>query len=235
MAIYVGLYIYDSAILLQPNEGILKLGIGESWRSGFGSKNTTFARKELYIPSILNPGAPIFRLSWHYETSFPSHEVDWESSILALKWFKVPVWFLYSLSFVFLPTILFGHFGDALLLVAFSLIYLNVVLITVLLYFKKNSFNISNREFWFSTFDLLLCPPFAINVIRRLSLRLQVTEDFVAAAFRLQTTVNWRETESELRNRLINEAYDEDDGTTRSIALKERIALFTPAEIDDSN
>lgn len=233
MAIYVGLYIYDSALLLHPNEGILNVGILKDWRSGFGSKNTTFAGKELYIPNLLNPVAPIFRLCWQYEKSFPGHQTGWESCIRTLEWFQAPVWFLFSLSFLILPAVLFGHFGDALLLMAFSLIYLTVVLIIVLLYFAKERLTISRREFWFTALDLLICPPFAINVIRRLSLRLQVKEDFVAAASRLQKIVHWRETESELRNRLINEIHGEDEDTPRSEALKQRVSLFTPAASDD--
>jgi hypothetical protein len=222
-------------LLLHPNEAILKVGVRQDWRSGFGSKNTRLAGKELYIPNPLNPGAAVFRLSWHDETLFPSYQAGWESRLGALRRFQVPVWWLFFLSFLVLPTVLFGHFGDALLLMVFSLIYLTVVLIAVLLYLDKETFAFSRREFWLAAFDLLICPPFAINVIRRLSLRWPIEEDFAAAASRLQTAARWRETESELRNRLIDEVYGEDEGSPRSKALKERIALLTPKESDDKS
>jgi hypothetical protein len=233
MAMYAGLYVYDSVLLLHPNEAILKAGIAKNWRSGFGSKYTTFAGKELYIPNLLGPAAPIFRLSWHYEASRPSKGAGWESCVQTLRWFQVPIWLLFTLSFLALPMALWGHFGDALLLVVFAEIYLCVVLILVLLYLAKKPLAMSNREYWVAAFELAICPPFAINVVRRLSLRQPVKEDFVAAARRLQKDVHWQETEIELRNRLIDEVSCEDNETPRAKALNERIALLTPVNFDD--
>lgn len=233
MAIYVGLYIFDSVLLLHSNEGVLIAGNAKNWRSGFGSKNTTFAGKELYIPNMLRPATPIFRLNWQYEASSSGLGTGWESCIETLRWFRVPIWLLFSMSFVILPIALFGHYGDSLLLIVFSLIYLCVASIVVLLYLAKKSLTISSREFWFSAFDLVICPPFAINVIRRLSLRQHVNEDFVAAACRLQKVAHWRETEIELRNRLIDEVNCEDGDTPRAKALKKRIGQFTQVNFDD--
>lgn len=233
MAIYVGLYIYDSALLLYPNEGILKASHAMNWRTGFGSENTTLAGKELYIPNLFCPTTPIFRLSWQYETSVGSKNTGWESCIKLLRWFQVPIWLLFTMSFLFLPIALFGHFGDVLLIAVFALIYLCVAIIVSTLYLVKEPLAISKREFWFTTFDLFLCPPFAINLVRRLSLKQHVKEDFVAAARRLQKAAHWQETEMRLRSRLIDEANCEDEDTPRASALKTRIAQFTQVDSDD--
>lgn len=232
MGIYVGLYIYDSALLLLPNEGILKACFASQWRSSFGSKNTTFFGKELYLPNLFGPATPIFRLSWKYETSVPSRTTDWDSCIPTLRWFLVPTWLQFSFSFVLLPLALFGHFGDSLLLAVFALIYLCVALIVVLLYFAKAALSIGSREFWLTALDLLICPPFAINVVRRLSLRQNVTEDFVEAARRLEKPEHWRETEIELCKRLLDEVNCEEEDTPRATALKQRIALLKPVNYD---
>lgn len=232
LAIYVGLYVYDSALLLHPNEGILKACFASQWRSSFGSKNTTFIGKELYIPNLFEPATPIFRLSWQYESPVPSSGTDWDACIPTLRSFLVPTWLLFFCSFVLLPIALFAHFGDPLLLAVFALIYLFVTLIVVLLYFAKTSLSISSREFWLAALDFYICPPFAINVVRRLSLGQTVAEDFVEAARRLQTHEQWRGTEVELCKRLIDEVNGEDDDSPRAIALKKRIALLTPVNHD---
>jgi hypothetical protein len=233
LAVYVGLYFYDAFLLLRPNEAILKAGFASQWRSSFGSKNTTFFGKELYIPNPFAPSTPIFRLSWQYESPGPSSSTGWGACIPTLRWFLVPTWLLFFCSFVLLPIALFGHFGDFLILVAFAAIYLCVAMIVVLLYFAKRSLSIAHREFWLAALDLFICPPFAINVVRRLSLRQIVTEDFVEAARRLQGDEPWRDTATELCRRLMDEVNGEDEDSPRAIALKNRIALLTPVNHDE--
>lgn len=186
LSIYVGLYLYDSALLLHPNEALLKTGLGKRWHSEFGNSNATFAGKELHIPNPLTPGSAIFRLAWHYEKLGASRHTGWENGVQTLRWFQAPVWSLFCLSFLVLPAVLFGHLGDAALLLVFALVYLNVAVLTGLLYWLKDTLAMGPREFWLIALDFFICPPFAINVIRRCSLRQVVKEDFVVAANRLR-------------------------------------------------
>jgi hypothetical protein len=219
VAIYVGLYLYDSALLMYANEAIL-IPIGkDSWSVAFGSNKTTLKGKEVYLPNPILPTQLLFRLSWKFEKN-ASHSIDdWTIRRDSLKEFGPAVWSLFALIFGFLPYALFSRQGDLFILLAFASIYINVVLITLLLWIKRKKNELTIKDFIGIAIDLIICPPFALNIIRRLSLRIPVTEDLVSAAQRLQTSESWEKTKVELLTRLDDEIGGEDDGTSRKVAL----------------
>lgn len=222
ITIFVVLYLYDSALLLYPNEAVL-ISLGRSgWIVGFGSNRTTLRGKGLYIPNPMFPNRSQFRLTWQYRASSVGASHTWEETEKTLTAFVPLVFSLFAASYVFLPLALFGKGGDLLVLITFFLVYMNVIFILSLLWFKRGEFNLNNGEFLSTAFDFLICPPFALNVIRRLSLRLDVKEDLVRAAARLQTQNEWERTRAELISRLDEEISGEDEGSEVFSAMQAR-------------
>lgn len=63
----VGLYLYDSAVLLASNEVILSPRQSGRWVAMFGADSFQLRGKEPFMPNPLLPHHPIFRLSWNIE------------------------------------------------------------------------------------------------------------------------------------------------------------------------
>src|SRR5688500_14558936 len=79
MLLTIGLYLYESALLLHINEGVVAPTRGGSWRVRFGSSHLSFRGKELYVPPPFLPHRPEFRLLWGLPSkSMEAHSV-WEA------------------------------------------------------------------------------------------------------------------------------------------------------------
>jgi hypothetical protein len=225
MVLVLGLYLYDSALLLYSNEAILVLAGNNRWLAGFGSNRTTLGGREFYLPSPLLPTRQLLRLSWKVE-GVPAGSASVAANFAANMPFSGPlapwVWSLAAALFIGLPLALYGGLGDWFIVWAFGLVYVNVVSMVLCLWVYRQQFNLGGRAFALLAFDLVLCPPFALNIIRKLSLRVVVKEDFVTAARCLQQPPDWQLTQTELLARLDDEIHSEADGSARQTALQQR-------------
>ena len=221
MALAVGLYLYDSALLLYANEAVLAARRKGGWLVEFGSNKTTLRGKELYLPNPLIPTRPLFRMAWSFEHAAPDAVVGLLEDGARFTRFAPAVWSLFVLTFVFLPVVLFVRLGDWAIVGVFGLIYVNLLAIVLVLWFARSQFQLSGPKAAAMGLDLLLCPPFAINIIRRLSLRLPAS-DLVVAARRLQSAEGWDMTRAELTARLTDEIAGEEEGSLRMAALVAR-------------
>jgi hypothetical protein len=222
--LFVFLYLYDSVLLLDSNEAILKSHGKDRWAVRFGSNKTTWNGKELYL--CLWPTQPLFRVTWELGGIGKSSPGPWTNQKSEFKRFVPLVWSLAALTFGLLPFALFGRRGDLIILLSFLLIYFNVLSIVLVLWFNRQKFGLSGKPLLAMSLDLLICPPFALNIIRRLSLRVPVQEDLIYAARRLQTPDAWELTKIELLGRLDDEIASEDEDTPRMAALmRQRTSL----------
>jgi hypothetical protein len=228
MALVIGLYLYDSAILLFCNEAVLLAQGKTKWLAGFGSNLTTFRGKELYLPNPLRPTQALFQLAWQLEGVVLPGSQQWSETHKAFRGFSPLVWSLLILMYVLLPIVLFARLGDLMILSVFILIYVNVFAIVLKLWLDHEKLGISHRNCAFMALDMLICPPFAINVIRKLSLRVPVTEDFSLAAQRLLGGADWEVVRFELLTRLDSEIACEIEGSPRQEALVLRRAVIAP-------
>lgn len=224
MLVIVGLYLYDSALLLHCNEGILYPEGKDDWVANFGSSNVSVLGKELYVPNPLLLHRPLFRLSWKLEgnnlteiVELPRHDF----SVLAPM-----VWSIAIALSVLLPLGFFTSLGDRALLPALLLIFGNIVFSLVWVWLNRVKFNLSNKKFASLAFESLICPPFAVNIVRHLSLNIPVSEDLVSAAHRLQKPDSWDQTRLALLARLDSEIDGEEPESERfKLLLEHRQSL----------
>lgn len=226
MATAVALYLYDSAMLLYANEAVLMPAARQTWRAGFGSDKTTFRGKELLLPNPLLPARPVFRLAWDFERSVEAAGGDWTAARGVLARLAPPVWSLAVVMFAVLPLALFGRFGDLAVLAGFLLVYLNLLWLIASLWRGRVALGLSNRACMLVALDLLVCPPFAVNLIRRLALRFKVEEDFIHAAQRLLGREDWEAARAQVLSRLDDEISFEPQDTARMAALLRRRAAL---------
>jgi hypothetical protein len=184
MAGIAAFYLADSALLLFHDEVVL-----EARRSGFlvrAGAAMEFRSRHLFLPNPLCPHRPLIRVGWRVDEAAgaaaqPEHWLRFRLAAAALApW----TWLLLGLFFVALPAALW--FGtQALLLGCLATIYLAIIMMLGQLWRRRRMLALSNRALAAIAFDVLLCAPFAINLIRKLSLRQLRPSSLRAVASRL--------------------------------------------------
>ncbi|MDS4016314.1 MAG: hypothetical protein RKP46_18440 [Candidatus Accumulibacter sp.] len=230
MIAITGMYLYDSAQLLCCNEALLLPGRRSKWIVVFGSENTTILGKEIYIPNPLQIHRPLFRLSWEFEISREVFE-PWEPPRQMFYPLAPFVWSMAIALFLLFPLGFFTRLGESILLPALLLLYGSILVAMTWVWFHRTDFYLSRRGFAALAFESLICPPFALNLIRHLAAAVPVREDLVSAARRLQSSANWLRTRTELIERLRNEIQCEDTDSERYGLLHRRWQLLIDEEV----
>jgi len=217
MALAASLYAWDSAQLLYANEGLLAPRGRDGWALHLGS-TLRLAGRELYVPSPLTLHRPLFRLAWRFEAP-AGGDPRWSERRAAYRPLAPLVWAMAAALFVLLPLGMWVALAIPMLLAALALLYLAIVAALAWTALRAPSLGIAPRRLAALAFELLVCPPFALNLVRRLSLELPVDEDLVAAARRLQGADEWPASRALFAARLEDALMDEDEGSPRAAAL----------------
>ena len=220
MMLIVSLYLYDSLVLLYCNEGIL-IPAGRKWKIQFGLREPRILGKELYLPAPHIPHRPLFRLTWQFEgDTRPAKTEDWEA-IRDAPWALVlPVWSMAAALFVLLPLGFFTTLGHGMLLAAISLLYVSIAAALGYLWRHRSDLRLTGRQVAKFAFEYLICPPFALNVIRTISAGRKFGEDLVSAARRTQDAGQWAATRDQLLRRLDEEIELEEAGSQRGAGMR---------------
>jgi hypothetical protein len=226
MLIAAGLYLYDSALLLYGDEGVICAVGGNGWAVRFGS-GIRIRGRDLFIPSPLLPHRPLFRLVWNTEGRGVAAEARWTERRALFKPLAPFVWGILGSLFVLLPLGLFSRLGDAMVLAAVAVLYLNIVVLLGWLALKRAMFGVTRARLARLAFEALICSPLALNLVRKISAEMPVDEDLVHAARRLQTAEDWQASRKEIIARIEEEldfAAEESRHAAALKTLKEELA-----------
>jgi len=209
MVIAVGLYLYDSCLLLDANEGIL-VARGRGWAAKFASAIRIRGR-ELFVPGPLLPHRPMFRLAWNVETDVETAAADqtWDRRREVFRPLMPLTWGMTLALFVLLPLGLFSRLGEPMLLAALGWVA-----------YKRAAFGLSGKQLGKLAFESLVCSPFALNLIRKISLATPVVEDLVPAARRLLAPEEWSACRASLAARVQDRLLDVEEGSAEAKALQ---------------
>lgn len=220
MLLIAGLYLYDSGLLLFCNEGIL-VPAAKGWKIQFGLREPRIAGKELYLPAPWLLHRPMYRLSWRFEGgNVQDHAAEGDAMRNAPPILVLLVWSIAMVLFVLLPLGFFTSLGSRILIAAAGLLYLSIILALVYLLACRETMKLTRKQIGKLAFEYLICPPFALNLIRAVSLSQPPGEDLISAARRLQTAEAWKLTRGQLLLRLDEEIEMEIEGTQRMAGLK---------------
>ncbi len=214
-------YLFDSSLLLHSNE-LLYGPRGEDWRHDAGSAVVLFGR-QLWLPNPLLPHRPLFRIHWTPTDARPEAE-DLEALGIFLRDLRplaLPVqgmlWLLIGL-----PLEL-GCFGAGLgLLILFAAFYLLIAVSLGYIYHRRESLGLSRRGFLALSLDVLACAPFAVNLVRKLSLRRALAGNPVLFARRAFSAPEFARLIDELCRQLEREQHLEEVGTPRWAELEQQ-------------
>jgi hypothetical protein len=167
----LGFYLYDSAILLFSNQLVFIKSYGK-WSVSFPSGRWRLMGKLLFFPNPFTPFNLVFLAAWTTKDSASKSESKNVSKLLvAIPYLRISVMVLMFLLIIALPIVIFKLGIGTSSLVILSLIYLTIINMLCYAYIKKEDLGLSNKAFAELAFEALICPPFALNLIRNISLR----------------------------------------------------------------
>lgn len=228
----VGLYLHDSLLLLNVNEAMLIRGPRGPWMAAFGSRRWRLGGREPFLPNPFAPHRQTYRLMWRMDAepdAAPAAPTAFDASIARLAPF---VWSSWTALFVLLPLGLFTRAGPVASIAAAGILYVGNIAALVMVRRSRDALGLTGPQFRLLAFECLACPPYAVNLVRRLSRMRYVSEDFAAAAQRLLTGAALATAKAECLARIDEEIELETEGSEREVRLREtrtRFAEGTPA------
>ena len=185
MLVALFLYLFDAVLLLRPDQAVVVRG-RRGWRPRFGMREWTIAGKEPLLPNPLTGFQPAYLVNWNLFApagrSPPAHSLDETRQFDALG---RAVMVSTVCLFVLLPLGLFTRAGSVLTIFAALLITLNNGIALLLLLKRRALLGIDMPHFATLAAECLLCPPFSLNLVRKVCALQMVDEDLESIAARL--------------------------------------------------
>ena len=174
----VVLYLYDAALLLFHNELVLIVG-RKSGRVSAGS-DFELRGRHVFMPSLLHLAQPVFRISWPHRPNAMRDKTELprlRRIVVGLKLLGPWIAFLQMLFILGLPACLFVWHSDAALLAWLLVVYAVIGGALLHTYRRPKMLNLSRRAVFAIALDALLCAPFALNLVCKISLRQRLGTD----------------------------------------------------------
>ncbi|MDB5873777.1 MAG: hypothetical protein JWQ07_3219 [Ramlibacter sp.] len=217
----VGLYVNDSVHLLRANQAVLERGLRSGWVARLPTRRFTLLGKHVLMGGLLPPNTLLFKISWAMEVDSPASP-GWEAYGDVLAPFQWAAAFLFVLIMVLLPIALVARVGDAGVITVLTIIYSAICGIWTAVWLARQRLGLTSHYCLKLGAEMLLCPPIAANLPRRISLQCSVDEDFVSACRRLLSSREWAATAERIAMRIDDELEAEDAGSSRSLRLSQR-------------
>jgi hypothetical protein len=163
------MYLYDSALLLYHDEVAFETRRGAIVAGGLLLE---LGGRLLYVPNPLTPHRPLYRLNW---LAAPGPDADGGAASLRRLAGRLSVlapWslLLLALFFVGLPACLWLSGTHVVLLAWLAAMYGSVLAMLGVAVLQRRRLALTNRQLWSLARDALLCPPFGLNMLRKISL-----------------------------------------------------------------
>ena len=222
----IGLYLQDSLLLLQVNEAMMVRRSRGPWRAAFGSRRWRLSGREPFLPNPFAPHAQSYRLLWRMDGApggEPASTVEFDAAIARLTPF---VWTSWIALFVLLPLGLFTRGGPVVSIAAIAILYTCNAAALWLVHRQRSALGLDGKPLGLLTFECIACPPYAVNLVRRVCRTRDVSEDFTRAAKRLLSGDALATAKSECLARIDEEIELETEGSEREVRLRESRMRF---------
>jgi len=181
----IGFYVFDSALILYFNE-VLFIRRANQWSFSLPDTRWQALGRYLYIPNPLSPDQVLLRCHWSPSESMPATDPSNRETVMEpyvpLQYLIVVLWVLLLIaSPVALLAVGAGWFFLGLILLA----YMVAIGMVVYAFRHRVRFGMSMRDAAKLGFDSLVCIPFAINLVRKISLQHSPGGDVIELGKRL--------------------------------------------------
>ena len=193
-------FLYDSSVFLCSNEAILTCESAEHWTASVGWTGFVFAVRVLCMLNPFTPHKPSYRLHWDFNSlAVETADRAWTESAATIK-ALAPFTLAAGVGlFALLPLGLFtalGIYADA---AGMGLFYTA----TACALYRVKRLGLldspDSKRFVGFAFECLACPPFGVNLVRRISLSRPIPEPLPLAGARLLDAPSW----DQLRSRCV--------------------------------
>lgn len=194
----VGFYIYDSTYLYFYNEFNIRKGFTKSFYPQFISKKLNFFNKYLVIFNIFLPYQLTFKCSWKAISSNQKiNSQDDIDTINTISKTLKPLQFINILLFLFtlilLPLVILLKLNYEILAITLAAIYLLNIINIFYVIFKRKNLKLSWIKVLQLTLDIFLCPPFSVNLLRKISLNYVIKTEGTILAREILSGKNYQE------------------------------------------
>lgn len=158
-------YIYDSCLLLHMNEFIV-YRTSQGWKIDYPSGQLQLLRKQLYIPNPLCPARVLFKFTITPETNTG---VSVKPCAISLPHsVSLSLHVLLFLLLILTPAALLLYKSESVLAILIIAIYSTIGFLLYSLDSQREKLALTKAMFLSLCLDSLLCPPFALNVARKI-------------------------------------------------------------------
>lgn len=228
MLLALALYIFDSMFLLHSREAVL-IRSGKGWRAVFGSFHWRLGGKEPCLPNPFTPYRAVVKLEWQLLDSPDKANCQKTAIVPGLQTLALLTCGSGLMLFLLLPLSLFAHWGAAVTLTVICALYVINIAALTLLYRIHRTLKAPGKSYWSTVFECLICPPFCINLIRRVYAWRALDEDFLDACHRLLTPEELASVHASCLARVDEQIAFETDDSPRMNALQQSRARFLQA------
>lgn len=219
----VGFYLFDSAMLLYVNELVFAEKNGK-WVFGLPESGWKMLGKSLYFPNPLTPDNPLFRTCWVAASATNERQEDIEALqqfLNTLNPLRYMIFGLFVLLLIGLPIVLLGFGTGLALLLLLGVVYLTITVMLAQIYRQREELGLSWKAFSKLAFDSLACAPFALNLVRKITLRRSLVGDPICFAHQVLDADAFAQLVQVLCHRVDEEIEFEDEASPRYGALKD--------------
>lgn len=166
----IALHAYDASLLLFRDEVLFTHG-RRGWQATLGS-GVTLGGRYLAMAGAWTPALPVFRACWSDDATRAAPRAPMPALLRALRPLQWASCVLALLLFVGMPLGLWWHVGHAWMLALVVALYGTAFACVAWIWRHRRVFGLDRKAFASVAFDVVACPPFAVNVVRKLTLRL---------------------------------------------------------------
>ncbi len=166
----VAFYLFDASLMLYGNELALEWR-APRWRVS-GGMEAMLRGKRWFLPNPFTPQALLFQVRWDSSSFRPALDPfpQLEQLDRSLAPLKLVVMALAVLLLAVLPPVSWLYGAGATLLAVFIAAYLLIGAALVIVFRRRAALGLSPRRFAWLAFEALACAPFAVNLVRKISL-----------------------------------------------------------------
>ncbi|MFO1505192.1 MAG: hypothetical protein U1F39_15500 [Steroidobacteraceae bacterium] len=164
----IAFHLYDATQGLWQNEVLFERAGGQ-WHLRAESPLRRWGRR-LVLPNPFMPQRPLFRVAWSLDDTRVAGDADPAPLLAALRPLGVMCQVLLLMLLALWPLCWMLGAGISVLAL-FAAYYLLVIAALALVFVRRRRLALTSRAFWSLAFDVVACAPFAVNLVRRISLR----------------------------------------------------------------
>ncbi|OTG67587.1 hypothetical protein [Acinetobacter silvestris] len=185
----VGLYLYDSAKLIRYNQVFLYTGLRSKFSIHVPSKNMNVLKKYLFLTHPFHNSHLLFILQWNLNAQKKCDEVQLADEIQTIKnqvdslrklqLSNILVWILTLIAF---PLLFLTQQSYLLILSTLLLIYVINLAQASYVILKRKPLTLNKKQCVSFFIDALFCPPFALNLLKKITLNIEIQHDAIHIA-----------------------------------------------------